>query len=127
MTSSDHDETPGRILVVDDDPVTGRFLARLLGERGGFDVTHTVDPADALQRARSQQWNLVLTDVEMPGMTGLELLQTLRKVAPSLPVVVITGHASVDYAVTALRRDTAMVRYLDERFIELGEVQMVAA
>jgi two-component system, NtrC family, response regulator HydG len=103
MTSSDHEGTPGRILVVDDDAVSGRFIARLLGERGGFDVTHLADPAQALQQASSQDWDLVLTDVEMPGMTGLELLQTLRRVAPDLPVVVITGHASVDYAVTALR------------------------
>jgi two-component system, NtrC family, response regulator HydG len=103
MTSSDHDGTPGRILVVDDDAVSGRFIARLLAQRGGFDVTHLADPAEALLQASSQAWDLVLTDVEMPGMTGLELLQTLRKVAPGLPVVVITGHASVDYAVTALR------------------------
>jgi two-component system, NtrC family, response regulator HydG len=103
MTSSDHDEPRGRILVVDDDPVTGRFLARLLGDRGGFDVTHTPDPAVALRRASSESWDLVLTDVEMPGMNGLELLQALRAAAPGLPVVVITGHASVDYAVTALR------------------------
>ena len=41
MTSSDHDGPPGRILVVDDDLVTGRFLMHLLGERGGFDVSHT--------------------------------------------------------------------------------------
>jgi two-component system response regulator HydG len=103
MTSSDHAGTPGRILVVDDDAVSGRFIARLLAERGGFDVTHLADPAEALHQASSQAWDLVLTDVEMPGMTGVELLQTLRKVAPGLPVVVITGHASVDRAVTALR------------------------
>jgi two-component system, NtrC family, response regulator HydG len=101
--ASDHDEVPGRILVVDDDRVTGRFLTNLLGDRGGFDVTCTTDPADALQRASSQTWDLVLTDVEMPGMTGLELLQALRQAAPGLPVVVITGHATLDYAVSALR------------------------
>jgi LmbE family N-acetylglucosaminyl deacetylase/CheY-like chemotaxis protein len=103
MTSCDHDESPGRILVVDDDLVAGRLLVRLLGDRGGFDVTHTPDPAIALRRARSETWDLVLTDVEMPGMTGIELLQALRRAAPGLPVVVITGHASIDYAVEALR------------------------
>ena len=45
----------------------------------------------------------MLTDVEMPGMTGLELLQALRRVAPDLPVAVLTSHASLDYAVRALR------------------------
>lgn len=94
---------PGRILVVDDDPVTGRFLTNLLGDRGGFDVACTTDPASALQRAATETWDLVLTDVEMPGMSGLELLQALRRAAPDLPVVVITGHATLDYAVSALR------------------------
>jgi two-component system response regulator HydG len=103
MSSTDHDQTPGRILVVDDDLVTGRFLTHLLGVRGGFDVTQVPDPASALERVGEQTWDLVLTDVEMPGMTGIELLQALRRVAPNLPVVVITGHASLDYAVRALR------------------------
>jgi LmbE family N-acetylglucosaminyl deacetylase len=103
MTSSDHDRPPGRILVVEDDLVVGRFLTDLLGVRGGFDVTYTPDPAIALKRTSSEKWDLVLTDVEMPGMTGLELLQALRRVAPDLPVAVLTAHASVDYAVRALR------------------------
>ena len=94
---------PGRILVVDDDRVTGRFLTQLLGDRGGFDVACTTDPASALQRASTETWDLVLTDVEMPGMSGLELLQALRRAAPDLPVVVFTGHATLDYAVSALR------------------------
>jgi two-component system, NtrC family, response regulator HydG len=103
MASNDHDEPPGRILVVDDDLVTGRFLVNLLGARGGFDVSHTTDPAAALKQATSETWDLVLTDVEMPGMTGLELLQALRRVAPDLTVAVLTSHASLDNAVSALR------------------------
>src|SRR5260370_30667468 len=94
MTSSDHDEAPGRILVVDDDLVTGRLLTRLLGERGGFDVTHTQDPAVALRRASSEPWDLVLTDVEMPGMNGIELLQALRRAPPDPPRRVMPPHAS---------------------------------
>lgn len=103
MSLDDHEETPGRILVVDDDLVTGRFLTRLLALCGGFDVAHVYEPASALERIAAEHWDVVLTDVEMPGMTGIELLQALRRVAPSLPVVVITGHASLDYAVSALR------------------------
>src|ERR1022692_3836836 len=101
MTSNEHADGPGRILVVEDDLVTGRVLTRLLGDRGGFDVTHTTDPHNGLKRASSENWDLVLTDVEMPGMTGLELLQALRQVAPDLPVVVLTAHASVDFGVQA--------------------------
>jgi LmbE family N-acetylglucosaminyl deacetylase/CheY-like chemotaxis protein len=93
----------GRILVVEDDPEAASFLIQVLGVRGGFDVTHTADPVAALLRASSESWDLVLTDVEMPGMTGIELLESLRRVAPDLPVAVMTAHATVHNAVSALR------------------------
>ncbi len=102
MTSTERDG-PGRVLVVEDDLVTARFLTHVLGDRGGFDVTHTADPGIALKRASSETWDLVLTDVEMPGMTGLQLLEALRRLAPDLPVAVMTANASLDYAVGALR------------------------
>jgi len=97
--------TAGRIMVVDDDVVTARFMTHVLGRRGGFEVCHAPDPHSALAMARSQPWDLVITDVEMPGMSGLELLRALREISPDLPVAVITGHATVDYAIQALRSD----------------------
>ena len=51
----------------------------------------------------TEQWDLLITDIELPGMSGLELLERVRELAPGLPVAVLTGHASVDYAVSALR------------------------
>jgi LmbE family N-acetylglucosaminyl deacetylase len=102
MTSSEQDGPAGRILVVEDDLVTARFVTQIL--RGhGFDVTQAADPVVALKLAATQPWDLVLTDVEMPGMTGLELLGALRRVAPDLAVIVMTAHASLDYAMGALR------------------------
>jgi CheY-like chemotaxis protein len=52
-------------------------------------------------------WDLLLTDIELPAMTGLELLERVRQLVPDLPVAVLTGHATVDYAVTALRSAAA--------------------
>jgi LmbE family N-acetylglucosaminyl deacetylase/CheY-like chemotaxis protein len=103
MINSNHDGSAGKILVVEDDLVTAHFLTHLLGAQGGYEVTHTPDPVVGLKRASSETWDLVLTDVEMPGMTGLELLQALRTAAPGLPIAVLTAHATVDYAVRALR------------------------
>jgi two-component system response regulator HydG len=97
--------TTGRIMVVDDDVVTARFMTHVLGKRGGFEVCHAPDAQSALAMARSQSWDLVITDVEMPGMSGLELLRALREISRDLPVAVITGHASVDYAIQAIRSD----------------------
>jgi LmbE family N-acetylglucosaminyl deacetylase/CheY-like chemotaxis protein len=97
------DEPAPRILVVEDDPEAAEYVLHVLRNRGGFEVSHATGPAEALRQAGAQRWDLVLTDVEMPGMTGLELLDQLREVDPQLPVVVVTAHASLDYAVQALR------------------------
>ena len=56
-----------------------------------------------MRRVETEQWDLLITDIELPGMSGLELLERVRELVPDLPVAVITGHPSVDYAVSALR------------------------
>jgi len=89
---SGRDGKRGRILVVEDDPETALFTVHVLANRGNFDVTHTADPAVALQLAATERWDLMVTDMDMPGMTGLELLDAVRRVAPALPVVVVSAH-----------------------------------
>jgi len=92
----------GRILLVDDDPALGGYLSRVLSA-GGFEVTHELDSEGALGQVHTQRWDLLITDIELPGMNGLELLERVRELMPGLPVAVLTGHPTVDYAVTALR------------------------
>ena len=96
----------GRILLIDDDPALGGYLSRVLRSRG-FEVTHELDSAGALHRIETEEWDLLITDIELPGMTGLELLDRVRCLVPGLPVAVLTGHPTVDYAVTALRNSAA--------------------
>ena len=100
------DDQRGRVLLVDDDPAYGEYMRRVL-TAGGFDVTHQPDAEGALARLHTEQWDLLITDIELPGMNGLELLDRVHELAPGLPVAVLTGHASVDYAVSALRRAAA--------------------
>jgi two-component system, NtrC family, response regulator HydG len=92
----------GRILLVDDDPALGGYLRRVLSS-GGFEVTHELDADGALRQVHTRQWDLLITDIELPGMNGLDLLERVRELVPGLPVAVLTGHPTVDYAVTALR------------------------
>jgi DNA-binding response OmpR family regulator len=101
--SHGHDESAGRILMVEDDAVMAHFMTHVLARRGGFEVSHTPDPAIALERARAQSWDLVLTDVELPGMTGLELLQELRRACPGVPVGVVTAHKATEVTMRDLR------------------------
>ena len=93
MSSYSAAEARGRILVVEDDPEAALFVVYVLGNRAGFEVRHTADPAEALRLAVAGHWDLLLTDLDMPGMSGLELLGALRQLAPALPVVVVSAHA----------------------------------
>ena len=104
MSATSPASARGRILVVEDDPEAALFAVFVLANRGQFDVTHTADPAVALRLATDEHWDLVLTDVQMPGMTGLELLGGLRRIAPALPVAVVTAHAPAGPAEAELAR-----------------------
>jgi LmbE family N-acetylglucosaminyl deacetylase len=107
MQGGQPDQMRGRILLIDDDLALGAYLARVLRTHGRFEVTHELDAGSALRSLESEQWDLLITDIEMPGMTGLELVAKVQRVAPDLPIAVLTGHPTVDYAVTALRRSVS--------------------
>ena len=87
--------SPGRILIIEDDPEAALFAVHVLGKREHFDVTHTPDPAAAIGLAAAEHWDLVLTDMELPGMTLAELLDGLRRVAPGVPVAVLSAHVEI--------------------------------
>ncbi len=90
-----------RILVVDDEESMRRFLSILL-EKEGFQVACESSGASALQRLENEGFDLLITDLKMPGMSGLELLQKAQEVDPALPVIVLTAYASEASAVEAL-------------------------
>ena len=94
---------PKRVLLIDDDHVFGLWARHVLAESAGFELTHAADPHTGLRYVESEPWDLVNTDIEMPEMNGLELISRVHQLEPALPVAVVTAHASVDRAVTALR------------------------
>jgi putative two-component system response regulator len=91
-----------RALCVDDDPSTLSLVSRLL-ERMGLDVTTADAPATALELFEPDRFDLIITDVRMPGMDGHAFLAAIRTRDPHVPVIVATGHASLDNAIRALR------------------------
>ena len=93
-----------RILVVDDEKNIRRVLQALLeGEGHAVDDAGDGDEARALLRRSAGDYDLVLTDLRMPGCDGLELLRWTREAHPDTPVVMLTAHGTVDVAVEAMR------------------------
>ncbi|WP_282846041.1 response regulator [Microbacterium oxydans] len=96
-------EDSSRVLVVDDDPDVALLVKTVLERRAGCIVDVAEDGQIAIDRVADVRPDVVVTDIEMPGLSGLELLAELRRIVPSVPVVVMTAHVSVEYAVSALR------------------------
>jgi two-component system response regulator AtoC len=97
---------PALILVVDDDPAVGTVLEALL-EQAGMRAIHAASAREALTLVEQHPVDLVVTDLRMPEMDGLELLARLAQQAPELPVVVLTAHGTVPLAVEAMRAGAA--------------------
>jgi DNA-binding NtrC family response regulator len=90
------------ILVVDDDPVMREMIIDLLGDRG-FEVASADSAEAALEQAAERNFDCVLTDLQMPGMDGMELLGHLRDQHPETPVVLMTSFGTIENAVKAMR------------------------
>ncbi|MFO0736627.1 MAG: sigma-54 dependent transcriptional regulator [Labilithrix sp.] len=92
----------GHILVVDDEQETCDLLEMSLG-RHGFKVTASTNAQRALDLVAEQDFDVVLTDLQMPEMTGLDLCERVLGTRPDMPVVVITGQGSLETAIGAIR------------------------
>lgn len=91
------------VLVVDDSASDRRLVGGLIGEHSGINVIYAHDGEEALAKLRETTPALVVTDMQMPRIDGLQLVRTMRNEHPEIPVVLITGRGSEEIAVTALR------------------------
>src|SRR5713101_1551618 len=90
-----------KILVVDDEQSMTQFLGIVL-RKELYAVTTVKNGKDALERARAEDFDVVITDIKMPGIDGIQLLQGIKKHDPSLPVVIMTAYASQQSAIDAV-------------------------
>ena len=120
-----------RVLVADDDQDSCHALSALLAG-WGYEVAEAMDGSEALGRAVAFRPSLIVTDLVMPGMDGLALLKALRVELPASTVIVLTGHATVETAVAAMRDgaydyltkpvDLRRLRALVDKALEQSEV-----
>lgn len=82
-----------KVLVVDDDPVVGQSFRRVLSGKGYIVIT-AENGYDALTKLQDEKYDVVFTDLRMPGMTGLEVAESVKARQPWMPVVIVTGYGS---------------------------------
>ncbi|HEY7528287.1 MAG TPA: sigma-54 dependent transcriptional regulator [Candidatus Deferrimicrobiaceae bacterium] len=93
---------PKRILVVDDEPQIRNFIKSLF-EMGGWDVHEAPSGTDGIEKIERERYDVILTDLKMPGADGIEVLRTAKKIQSDAEVVVMTGYGTVDAAIEAMR------------------------
>ncbi|HBF13008.1 MAG TPA: DNA-binding response regulator [Deltaproteobacteria bacterium] len=109
----------GRILVVDDEEVIVKALVKYLTQEG-FDVESAPDGPQAIEMCKDKHFDLILTDLKMPSMDGIELIKEAKKISPDLSFIVMTGHGSINNAVQAMK--VGAFHYITKPF-ELEDVK----
>lgn len=94
----------GSILVVDDERDMLLLIERIISEETGHKVVTVADPAEALELVKSGAFDMVITDLKMPGMDGIRLLEEIRAIDPAISVVVMTAFGTIETAVEATRK-----------------------
>ncbi len=92
------------IMVIDDEKIVGD-MAKLSFEQDGYEVEAFLNGESALERLKEKRFDVVVTDLKMKGVDGLEVLRTVKKLYPGVKVIMITAFANLDVAIEALRDD----------------------
>lgn len=92
-----------KILIIDDERAIRSTLKEILAYEK-FDVDEAVDGAEGVKKAETGDYDLILCDIKMPKMDGMEVLNKLMQINPDIPVVMISGHGTIDNAVDAIRK-----------------------
>lgn len=95
-------KSAGRLLVVDDEPIIGKRLQQVFGKIGIEAVAFT-DPLRAMDAMAEERFNIVITDVRMAAMDGLEVLARVKQLNPKAKVIVITGYSSQELEAEAMQ------------------------
>ena len=91
-----------RVLVVDDEPIVCRSCQKILSEEG-YEVSAAFTGQEGLKKVRQEHFDVMITDMKIPDISGMDILECIRGEQPGMPVVMITGYASVDTAIQATK------------------------
>ena len=115
-----------KILIAEDEEITVKHLVNTL-KKEGYAVESATNGIDALRKAESDSFDLLIADIKMPGMSGLELLERVREKTPELEVIIVTGYGSIGSAIEAMKKGA--IEYLtkpfdlDELLLKVGKIR----
>jgi DNA-binding NtrC family response regulator len=93
-----------KILIVDDEPDMLKLLSMTIQRKTPYQVTVTNNPIEALELAKKGDFDLVITDLKMPGLDGIELLRAVKSLNPDTPVIMMTAYGTVESASEAMEK-----------------------
>ncbi len=96
---------PEKILIVDDEPDMLVLLSMIIKSRTPYEVITTSNPFEALEWVKKGGYDLVITDLKMPGVGGMEILKTIRDYDSDVPVIIITAYGTIESATEAMSKD----------------------
>jgi DNA-binding NtrC family response regulator len=122
-----------RILVIDDELDMLMLLRMIIEENTDYEVETTNNPSEGLKMLTEKNYDLVVTDLKMPGMDGLEVFEELWGMNPDIPVIIITAYGSLEIAKEALKKGVAdfitkpfrkdTILFTMKRVLELAQVK----
>ncbi len=95
---------PEKILAVDDEPDMLKLLSTIIREKTHYEITTTNNPLEALEMVQQGSFDLVIADLKMPGLDGVELLEAIKNTDKDIPVIIITAYGTVESAVETMHR-----------------------
>ena len=124
---------PERILVVDDELDMLMLLRMIIEDNSDYAVETTNNPSEGLKMLTEKDYDLVISDLKMPGMDGMELFDELKEIKPGVPVIIITAYGSLETADEAMKKGIAdfiakpfrkdSILFTIKRVLELARVQ----
>jgi DNA-binding NtrC family response regulator len=93
-----------KILIVDDEPDMLKLLSMILREKTPYEITTTNNPIEAIELVKKEGFDIVISDLKMPGLDGIEIIDAVKKVDADTPVIIITAYGTVESASEAMQK-----------------------
>jgi DNA-binding NtrC family response regulator len=93
-----------KILIVDDEPDMLKLLSMILREKTPYEISTTNNPLEAIELAKKGDFDLVISDLKMPGIDGIELIDAIKRLNEDTPIIIITAYGTVESATEAIQK-----------------------